>query len=320
MTTERTESEGFYEMLWDCDHCGQKGLLGKSQRHCGQCGGPQNPEKRYYPSPEQQQKVEGHIYEGSDRTCPACSAPMSARAKNCTQCGSPLDGSKDVASVDDKRPAAPPRAKHRRRIWPWIVGGIVVLSVAIWALFIRSHEAKVTVAGHRWERTIAIEQYGDHQQSAWRDQVPAGTSFPMCVRKQRSTRQVADGEDCHTERHDKKDGTFEQVKKCTPKTRSEGIDDDWCTFTVRSWLKVDEVKATAAGLTPSWPDSKLPPNTGVPILGARRDGPRNEKLTLDFGSAGTSDVDDPTWRKYADGAAVKVEVRARSGDVVCSSL
>ncbi len=24
MTTERTESEGFYEMLWDCDHCGQK--------------------------------------------------------------------------------------------------------------------------------------------------------------------------------------------------------------------------------------------------------------------------------------------------------
>ena len=23
-----------YEMLWDCDHCDTKGLLGKSQRHC----------------------------------------------------------------------------------------------------------------------------------------------------------------------------------------------------------------------------------------------------------------------------------------------
>jgi hypothetical protein len=31
--TERVESQGFYEMLWDCDHCDTKGLFGKSQRH-----------------------------------------------------------------------------------------------------------------------------------------------------------------------------------------------------------------------------------------------------------------------------------------------
>ncbi len=179
MTAERTESEGFYEMLWDCDHCGQKGLLGKSQRHCGSCGAPQNPAKRYFPSPEQQQKVEGHIYEGSDRVCPACSAPMGAQAKNCTQCGSPLDGSSEVASVDPVAPAP----SHRRKIWPWIVGGIVVLVGVIWFLFIRKHDAKVTVAAHRWERTIAIEEYaGDHGAvQAWRDQVPAGGELRRCA-------------------------------------------------------------------------------------------------------------------------------------------
>ena len=40
MTGERVESEGFFEMLWDCDHCGQQGLLGKTQRHCPECGAP----------------------------------------------------------------------------------------------------------------------------------------------------------------------------------------------------------------------------------------------------------------------------------------
>jgi hypothetical protein len=31
-------------------------------------------------------------------------------------------------------------------------------------------------------------------------------------------------------------------------------------------------------------------------------------------------VSDATWRKYPDGQKIKVQVRASSGDVVCSSL
>ena len=321
---ERTESEGFYEMLWDCDHCGQKGLLGKSQRHCAQCGAPQNPDKRYMPTPEQQQRVEGHTFVGADRTCPACSAPMGAAAKNCTQCGSPLDAAKEVRGVADA-PLAAPKAppKHRRRLWPWLLGLVVLAGggVAIWFAFIRAHSAQVVVAAHRWERAIAIEQYGDHQESAWREQVPPGTSLPMCVAKQRSTRQVDDGEDCHIERHDKKDGTFEQVKKCKPKTKSEPVNDEWCTFSIRKWMKVDDVKTSGDGMTPAWPtDDKLPPANAAPVLGTRRAGARTETLTLDLGGGRTCDVDDPTWRKYADGQKVKVEVRARSDEVVCGSL
>ena len=315
MTTERVESEGFFEMLWDCDHCDTKGLLGKSQRHCPECGAPQNPDKRYFPSPEQQQRVEGHSYEGADLHCPACNTAMAAKAKNCTKCGSPLDGSTQVRGVL----SAPPVTKKKgRRIWPYILVALVLLVVLVWYFFLRTRDAEVTVTGHRWERTVAIEQYGDYQESAWRDQVPAGASMPVCRSKQRSTRKVQDGETCTTERVDKGDGTFEQLKKCRPKYREEPVEDDWCTFRVRRWKQVDAMKASGSGTSPAWP-AQMPAAGAPATLGAKRAGARTEKLILDFGDD-SCEVKESTWRKYTDGQKAKVEVRARSGAVVCSSL
>jgi hypothetical protein len=314
MSAERVESQGFFEMLWDCDHCGTKGLLGKSQRYCAECGAPQNPATRYFPTPEQQQQVVGHTYVGADRTCPSCSSPMGAAAKSCTQCGSPMDGAREVASVE-KAPAP----KRKRRIWPYIVAAIAVLLVAIWFLFIRTSTAQVVVNQHRWERTIAIEEFKDHAQEAWRDQVPAGASLPVCHRKQRSTRQVPDGEECHTERHDKKDGTFEQTRVCKPRYRSEGVDDDWCTFTIRSWVQVDSAKAAGTGMTPAWP-ANVPPASTAAALGARRSGTRREKLYLDFDGKDPCEVSEQAWRRYPDGTTFKARVRARSGEIVCGAL
>jgi hypothetical protein len=312
--TERRESEGFFEMLWDCDHCGTKGLLGKSQRHCPECGAPQNPDNRYFPSPEQQTRIDGHKYEGADRHCPACNTPMSAAAKNCSKCGSPLDGSKEVRGV--VTPVAP--KKRRRRIWPYVVGAVLLLVFAIWWFFFRTTEAKLTITAHRWERTVTIEEFAEISESAWRDQVPADASFPTCHRRQRSTKKVPDGEECHTERVDKKDGTFEQQRVCRPKYREEPIYDDWCTFTVRRWRKVDTVRAASTGLQAAWP-AQLPATDAPATLGARRSSARSETLLLDFGQQ-SCEVSDATWRKYRDGQQVNVEIRARSGKLVCGSL
>jgi predicted nucleic acid-binding Zn ribbon protein len=314
MTGERVESEGFYEMLWDCDHCGTQGLLGNSQRHCPECGAPQNPDKRYFPSPEQQKRIEGHSYEGADRHCPACNAPMAAKANNCDKCGSPLDGSKEVRGVI----SAPAPTRKRRRIWPYIVGALVVIGVVIWFFFIRTRDAEVTVTAHRWERVVTVEQYGDYDESAWRDQVPADASVPVCHRRQRSTRKVQTGEECHTEKVDKKDGTFEQVRRCRPTYRDEPVDDDWCSFRVRRWKQVNSVRAAGSGIQPVWP-AQLPAADSPATLGAMRSGARKETLILDFGGD-SCDVNDATWKKYRDGQKVKVEVRARSGKVVCGSL
>ncbi len=322
MGQEREENQGFYEMLWDCEFCGARGLLGKSQRYCANCGAPQNPDKRYFPKEGAEQRVDGHIYEGADRTCPACQAPQSAKAKNCTHCGSVLDGAAEVRGVAAPAEAAKtaqPRPRRRRRIWPFIVGVIVIFGFGVWWRCIRSQEAQVVISGHSWQRVIPIEEFNERQEEAWRNEVPPGASFPVCHDREHGSRQVEDGEDCHTERRDKKDGTFEQVKKCKPKYRSEPVMDSWCRFTARRWKQISELKTTGSGMNPAWPDG-APPGDTPAVLGAKRQGRRTEVLTLEFRDHGTCDVSDPVWRKYADGQRLKVEVRASSGDVVCSSL
>jgi hypothetical protein len=323
MGQEREESQGFFEMLWDCDHCDARGLLGKSQRFCANCGAPQNPDKRYFPKEGEEVRVDGHSYEGADRACPACSAPQSAVAKNCTRCGSVLDGAAEVHGVMDApgpairpEPAPGPR---RRRLWPIVLAAIVVLGGGLILWRCRTREAQVVVAAHKWQRAVAIEEFNERREDAWRNEMPVNASAPICRDKERSTRQVEDGEECHTERHDKKDGTFEQVKKCKPKYRSESVMDSWCSFTARAWRPVGELKQAGAGMSPAWP-TDLPPGDTPAAFGARRQGRRTETLTLEFTGAGSCDVGDPVWRRYSDGQTLKVEVRASSGDVVCSSL
>ncbi|MDQ3341494.1 MAG: zinc ribbon domain-containing protein [Myxococcota bacterium] len=312
---ERVESKGFFEMLWDCDHCDTKGLLGKSQRHCPNCGAKQNPDTRYFPEPGKAQRVDGHKYEGSDRTCLACNAPQSAKATNCTHCGAALDGASEVRGVVS---AVAPKPKRKR--WPIfaVIAGVFVVIFSIWYFFIRTKDEKMTVTAHRWERAIDIEEFADRDETAWQNEVPRDARMVTCHREERSSRRIKDGETCRMERVDRKDGTFEEVEKCRPKYRSEPVYDEKCRFTVRRWNRVDSVRLTGADLQPAWP-SHVPPQQAVESLGARRAGARHEKLLLDFGKQ-TCEVSDAAWRKYKVGSAYTVEVRARSGEVVCKSL
>jgi hypothetical protein len=312
---ERVESQGFYEMLWDCDHCETKGLLAKSQRHCPECGAPQSAIKRYFPTDEQKKRVDGHVYEGADRHCPACNAPMSAKGKNCTQCGSPLDGSKLVEGV--KKVAPPPPKK--RKIWPFVLLGIALFIFLIWFLFIRTKSAQLEVSGHRWQRSIAIEEFKEVQESAWRNEAAKDGTAMKCISKERSTKKVPDGEECHVEKVDKKDGTFEQLNVCKPKFRSESVNDDWCTYTVRRWKKVDELVEKGNGMTPAWP-ANAPPADNLPMLGQKRSGAKTEKLIVDFGKKGSCEVSEAMWKKLSDGQKVKIEVRARSEELVCDTI
>jgi hypothetical protein len=318
MAEAREESQGFFEMLWDCDHCDTRGLLGKSQRYCANCGAPQNPDKRYFPKEGEQQRVDGHLYAGADRMCPACSAPQSAKATNCTHCGSVLDGSAEVKGIATPTAPVTPRPP-RRRIWPFVGAVLLIFGFGVWWRCVRTQQAQVVISAHTWQRVIAIEEFNERSEEAWRNEVPPDAHMPSCHDRERSKRQVEDGEDCHTERRDKKDGTFEQVKKCTPKYRSEPVMDAWCRFTARRWKPVDEVKASGSGLSPAWP-ANLPPADVSASFGAKRQGKRTETLTLGFGEHGTCDVSDAIWRKYSDGQKLTIEVRASSSNVVCSAL
>lgn len=316
----RTQSEGHFEMLWDCEHCGTKGLLGLSQRYCAECGAPQNPDKRYFPKEGEAKIVDGHRYDGADRLCPNCSAASGASAKNCVKCGAPMDGSKEVKGI-----AAPvPKVEPKKKRWwiPVLIIAVIGLAIfGIWYRFIRKKEATLQVMGHKWTREIAIEEFKSVSESKWANEVPRDAEGRSCYQKERSRKQVKTGEEtCTTERKDKKDGTFESIKKCTPVYRSEPVNDDWCTYTVRRWVQVDTAKASGNNLTPVWPDKGLPPADTAASFGAKRQGKKTETLTITFPDDDNCDVDDATWRKYTDGQKAKVKVHASSGDVVCDSL
>jgi hypothetical protein len=321
MGEQRVESQGHYEMLWDCDHCGTKGLLGLSQRFCAECGAPQNPVKRYFPKEGEEKKVDGHVYEGADRQCPSCNTAMGAKAKNCTHCGAPMDGSAREVREVAAPVVAPPPKKKRWWIPVLIIGVILLIIFGIWFRFIRTKSAEVAVTKHTWSREIAIEEYKLVTESEWRNRVPSNAEGRTCIQKERSRKQVKTGrEDCKTERRDKKDGTFESVKKCTPVMASEPVYDDWCTYSVRKWTQVDSAKTSGTGMSPVWSTASLPPETAPSTIGSRKQGKRTETLTIHFGDDDSCDVSDSVWRKYPDGKKAKVEVRASSGDVVCGSL
>ncbi len=319
---ERSESQGFYEMLWNCEFCGNSGLLAKSQRHCPECGAKQNADKRYFPQQGQEVQVQGHKYEGADRYCPACHNPQSALGKNCQNCGSPMDGSSEVQGVHT--PVAPPKKKSKL----WIVILIVVLVLAIVGIVIgvkschHTKEAGGKVTAHAWERSVTVEEYAEVRETAWRDRVPFRARRQVCHRAQRSTKKIPDGEECRTVKKDKKDGTFEKVKKCKTKYRSEPVYDQRCSYLIEKWKQVDTLRANGSGTTLSDPPN-LPAATAAPRIGARRTGARKDTYYLELEipkgkqPKQRCDVDQAIWNKLSDGASVKLQVDEDDGEVDC---
>ena len=317
MTTPREESLGSYEMLWDCGHCDTKRNLGKTHRHCPNCGAPQDETKRYFPTEADRVKVVDHAFTGTDRKCGSCGTPQSAKAEHCGQCGAPLGDAKAVPLIFEPQPTKP---KGRRWGW-WILVAVLLFSTLIWWRCIRKREIALQVTGHRWATIVELEEYREVGDQAWRDQVPTGARAVVCRAKERSRRTVADGEDCKVVRRDKGDGTFEEINQCTPKTRQEPVEDAWCDFRIDRWTKVEELKREGSGVTATWAD--VPPSALSSGIGARRGGPRKAIYTLDLHDgkqARSCDVSESAWKKYADGQQIKAQVRASSGNLVCSSL
>ena len=59
-------------------------------------------------------------------------------------------------------------------------------------------------------------------------------------------------------------------------------------------------------------------------IGQQREAGRKATYTLELkeadGSTHSCDVDEPIWRKYADGATVVTKVRRMTGGVSCGSI
>ena len=149
-----------------------------------------------------------------------------------------------------------------------------------------------------------------------------------CSQRQRSTRQVEDGQTCSTRRIDQGDGTFREEQVCQPKYRDEPVYDQWCSYSVDRWQY--ERSATANGDSispaPNWPDYQLNCD-GQSSIGCERvpgDG-QVETYLVHFKGDGDSTYEcsypQDQWQSIADESVWTLKVGVVvSSSVDCSSL
>lgn len=321
-----------YEMLWDCAYCGQTKLLGVTHRHCPTCGAAQDPNTRYFPPKGEEVEAQGHVFVGSDRSCPACSTPMSARAEFCTTCGSPMVEGVEVRRVSEappNKPVAKPRSGRLGKIL-LVVVGLVVAAVAFFVFY--KQEKALTVRGHDWARTIAIEKFVQVTEDSECSSMPSGATLERRYEETR-TRKVKDGEDCEEQcrdvRVDQGDGTFRVDQncktKCTPRYSEEHYQVTMCQYKIGRWRKDREATAQGTGLAPepAWPDARLA-SAGANRYGSEREGARTEvyRVALDDaeGKRHTCEVKQQAmWSSLAPGAVVEVAFDML-GNPRCDSL
>lgn len=323
-------AEQYFEMLWDCGRCGTRGLLGKSQRHCPQCGSAQAPEKRYFPEPGKEVEAMGHRYVGADWKCAYCDSPNSAAAAFCVNCGGPKDGTREVTRVQEEPPVPMPPAAPAPGSsgFPWIrvlLGLLLVAGVTLGYFFFSKHDEAVQVAERTWNREVDVERFTAVNDAAWCDALPAGAYQITRSREQRSTRQVEAGQECRDKRVDKGDGTFTKQQECTPRYRDEPVYDMKCRYRINRWqvARTDRL-AGDYSLAPVWPSPSLAHAfAGREALGVERLGSRREhyraRLKSDRGREWICDLDAGTWSALEQGRQAKLKVRG-TGGADCASL
>lgn len=226
--------------------------------------------------------------------------------------------------------AAEEPPKKKRSVVGWLFMGCGVLAVlalvgcvGFWLLqWMLASSGEVTVAAHRWDRTIEVEQYQEVVKTDWEDKVPRGAQVLSCRDEVKDTKRVQDGEDCKTRKKDLGDGTFKEVRECEPTYRSEKVYGKKCRYNVLSWETKRKEQAAGEDLSPRWPTVNLSkPGT---CIGCEREGKRHETYTVVLrekdGTEHTCDFAESRWKGLADGTSLEVSFGGLTGAVDCGSV
>lgn len=316
-------TEKTYEMMWDCEYCGTKKLLGKTHRFCAECGAPQNPERRYFPPENEKVAVEDHQFVGADLHCPACQEPQSAAVKHCANCGSPLQGGKAAAVQADQvvgadgRVVQPPAAGGEKKSSKagCIIGGIVAVVVLIVAVILVNKfwtsEAALEVTKLTWERKIEVVTYKTVKGTSDCSDVPDGAKV---------TKKKKGKETCKTRKKDQGDGTFKEIKECKKAA-------DQCDYAGTAWAVTDTLEESGdVDDEPQWPKTKgLKKKKKKAKIGDKAEGKRIESYIVHFKEKGgdthtCSFSDEKKWKKFDKGDTYTGETGMIGGDLKCDKL
>ncbi len=346
-SAQSSDANPIYEMLWDCEYCGSKKLLGKTQRFCPECGAGQDPDRRYYPADNEKIAVHNHHYVGADKSCPACDHPNSGNSEYCTQCGSPMDAAKVVdtrteqmrtereqfARGENKKhsqkaasqaPSAPPPApaKAKKRFWLAVI--ISLIAVLVFSLFFWTKEVAVEATGFSWQRLIYIDNYAPRSEGTWCNGLPRDAYQVKRERKIRDYKQIPDGQSCQTKRIDQGDGTYREQQVCKTKYRKEPIYDQYCRYKVDKWASHRSAIAKGKDKRPYWPKANLRCE-GQRRVGCERERSRETAYLvqlIDTQSRKTYECElgEDIWERGQVGSYWQLKVSAVTGGERCGSL
>lgn len=341
------------EGAWDCPHCGRKGNRGP-EKYCGGCGAPRGEDVQFYLPQDAPEVTEAKALEraraGPDWTCSFCEADNPSTNAFCSSCGASRDGAQARQVIEHGKDAAPPppappppapaNPKLKRGCQIGCLGLAVVL-VFFWFLG-RPKETTLTVAGHHWERTVAVEELRTVVEEGWEGELPAGARSLSSRREihhhdrvrigtETRTRTVTERVQTGTERvkvgeRDLGNGYFEDIYEDRPvyeeqereETYEEPVFREDPVYRVRhryeveKWLTDREARAEGRGLAPRWPDTGLGAN--------EREGKRTEIYEVLFEDRdGAGRVyrarDEVEWRSFQPGAAYRAKVQS-NGEIV----
>jgi len=244
--------EARYEMLWDCAYCGTKKLLGKTHKHCPECGASQDVNNRYFPPEDEKVPVHENEYYGVDWVCASCDTGNSKNSKFCGNCGASPDGAKD-ASLISSGEETPKKKSSSKKIWI-ILFVVALLLVALFFYMCRTKSESMEVTGHSWVFSIDIERKQDKVSGDWCSKLPVTKKVLKRYSKKRTTNEkVKVGENCTKKKVDKGDGTFVVRKECKPIMKDKKVDDEWCEYKIKVWTKVRAEKNSGKDMNPSFP-------------------------------------------------------------------
>lgn len=351
--------DGVYEMLWDCKFCSTTKLLGKSQKFCPNCGAPQDPEMRYFPSDEEKVAVKDHKYEGADKTCPACGSLVAANVEYCTRCGSPQTEAAqvrlqktreraqnaqfatedlDARQVEEFKVATgqvKPEAQGGLKPLHIVLGvvAVAVIGFILYTIF-ATREVSAYVTDYKWQRVVHVQELRAVSGSAECGREPIGAYGIDRRYEQVGSRQVKVGEECRVQQIDQGDGTFRERRVCDPVYESEPVMGYMCYYTINTW--VDRQDLTSAGTKAQaleWPLTQLNSSgrcascansNSTACLSCQRESGRDEKYILvlkgDDDRVFECPVSYEEWESTPLETAFKLDVGRVLGGARCGSL
>jgi hypothetical protein len=289
---------------------------------------------------------------GPDWTCSFCEADNPSTNAFCSSCGAARDGSqvrpvvehrKDAAPAPLASPPPPPAPANPKLKRGCQIGclGLAALVLLFWFLG-RPKETTLTVTGHRWERTLAIEEQRTVTEEGWEGELPAGARSLSSSREihhhnrvrigtETRTRTVSERVQTGTERvkvgeRDLGNGYFEDVYEDRPvyeereheETYEEPVYREDPVYQLRyryqvdKWVASRDAKAQGQDRTPRWPDAGL---------GSKeREGRRAELYEVLFEDRdGAGRIyrarDEVEWQGFEPGTKVRARVRS-NGEIV----